>query len=347
MTAPVVMCSPHERSHVSRHRSPVPIVRAPLRSVSRTRDAVENDRARLRPPSHRSPVATTDAPTTVLDLAALVTERNAARPQHCGPAPRRRRASDHPVRDARRHGFAAAGVATVALAVVAPAALQAPADGTVATQDAALALSTQSSRLAAAPAVAPVVVSATATDPATADLFKAGDRVRRQSEQAAAAESRAAQAAQAEQAAQAAQAEQARAEQAAAAEKATRITDCGADSNYGGVADSVQTVGNALECVFPGHELGGVGSRSGASDHPEGYALDVMTRDGDAIADCVMDNAGALGVSYAIWDQRINTGSGWEGMEDRGGDTANHRDHVHISFERGADPDVSALRSCT
>ncbi|MFC5064563.1 hypothetical protein [Actinomycetospora atypica] len=321
----------------------MPTVRAPFRSVSRSRNAVENDRARLHPPSHRS-ASPTDAPTTVLDLAALVAERNATRPQHCGPAPRRRRsrATDAAVRDARRHGIAAAGVAAAALAVVAPAALQAPADGALATQDAALALSSQSSRLAAAPAVAPVVVAAAAPatgDPATADLFKAGDRVRRQSEQAAADRTRAAQATQA--------AEKARAEQAAAAEKATRITSCGADSNYGGVADSVQTVGNALECVFPGHDLGGIGSRSGASDHPSGYALDVMTRDGDAIADCVMDNAGALGVSYAIWDQRINTGSGWKGMEDRGGDTANHRDHVHISFERGAEPDVSALRSCT
>jgi hypothetical protein len=47
-----------------------------------------------------------------------------------------------------------------------------------------------------------------------------------------------------------------------------------------------------------------------------------------------------------IWNQRINTGSGWESMEDRGGATANHEDHVHISFERGGSPDVSALRSC-
>ena len=329
---------------MSRHRSPVPIVRTPLRSVLRSRDAVENDRAR--PPSHRSPAATTDAPTTVLDLAALVAERNAARPQHCGPAPRRRRArsAEAAVRNARRHGFAAAGVATAALAVVAPAALQAPAVGSVATQDAALALSTQNSRLPTGPAVAPVVVGTTTTDPATADLFKAGDRVRRQSAQTTAAADQA----RAKQAAEAGRAERARAEQAAAAEKATRITDCGADSNYGGVADSVQTVGNALECVFPIiREVGGIGSRASASDHPGGYALDLMTPDGDAIADCVANNAQALGVSYTIYDRRIDTGSGWKGMEDRGSDTANHRDHVHVSFDRGADPDVSALRSCT
>lgn len=34
-----------------------------------------------------------------------------------------------------------------------------------------------------------------------------------------------------------------------------------------------------------------------------------------------------------IYRQRIDSGDGWERMEDRGGATANHMDHVHISFE--------------
>lgn len=79
---------------------------------------------------------------------------------------------------------------------------------------------------------------------------------------------------------------------------------------------------------------------------PEGNALDFMTTSGDAIADCAVQNADALGISYVIWNQRINTGSGWERMEDRGGATANHEDHVHLSFSHGASPDVSVLRSC-
>ncbi|MDL5158224.1 hypothetical protein [Actinomycetospora termitidis] len=301
---------------MSRHRSP------------RGRGAVTPDRARPRPDRPQ-----VDAPTTVLDLAALVAERQARAgytPDRVG-RPARRTGRHGTAPDVRRHGLAAAGVATVALAAVAPAALQLP------TEDATLALSSESTRLepaAAASAVAPVVVNA-GQDAATADLFKAGDRVRRQ-------------AAEAEQAAAAEQAKAAEAQQAkAAADRTARITNCGADSSYGGVADSVQTVGNALECVFPGHDVGGVGSRGNVSDHPSGYALDFMTTDGDAIADCVIENKDALGVSYAIWDQRINTGSGWKGMEDRGGATANHEDHVHISFERGADPDVTALRSCT
>ncbi len=36
---------------------------------------------------------------------------------------------------------------------------------------------------------------------------------------------------------------------------------------------------------------------------------------------------------YVIWRQRYNDGSGWDPMEDRGSITANHYDHVHVSFE--------------
>jgi hypothetical protein len=317
---------------VSRHRSP------------RGRGAVGIDRARSRHDAPRSPASpvtrlgtsTLDPPTNPLDLAAIA--------RASGPS-RRHRAAVPPAAPAgrRRHGFAAAGVTAAALAVVGPAVLQLP------VQDARLALSSDSTRLggtdaaAPAPAVSPVV----AVDPgsagpdvgaASADLIKAGDRVRRQADDAAAAERARTEAA------RVAAAE--RAEQDAAADRAARVTSCGASGDYGGVASTVQTVGNALECVFPGHELLGVGSRGNTSDHPGGYALDVMTRSGDQIADCVLENRGALGVSYVIWNQQINTGSGWEDMEDRGGDTANHRDHVHISFERGGDPDVSALRTC-
>ena len=76
-------------------------------------------------------------------------------------------------------------------------------------------------------------------------------------------------------------------------------------------------------------------SRAGTSDHPSGRAVDFMTdrASGDALADCALQNMDALGISYVIWEQRINHGSGWEPMEDRGGVTANHFDHVHISFD--------------
>jgi hypothetical protein len=57
---------------------------------------------------------------------------------------------------------------------------------------------------------------------------------------------------------------------------------------------------------------------------------------GDQLAQCALDNQEAMGVKYVIWEQRINHGNGWTSMEDRGGATANHFDHVHVSFEAGA-----------
>lgn len=76
-------------------------------------------------------------------------------------------------------------------------------------------------------------------------------------------------------------------------------------------------------------------SRAG-SDHPAGLALDFLVdRDtGDALADYVVAHRVELAVKYVIWEQRINLGDGWRPMEDRGGITANHFDHVHVSFER-------------
>ncbi|MCV7097646.1 hypothetical protein H7H99_21600, partial [Mycobacterium kubicae] len=45
-----------------------------------------------------------------------------------------------------------------------------------------------------------------------------------------------------------------------------------------------------------------------------------------------------LGVTYVIWQQRYNDGNGWSTMENRGSPTANHMDHVHVSFLAGAKP---------
>ena len=78
------------------------------------------------------------------------------------------------------------------------------------------------------------------------------------------------------------------------------------------------------------------GRRPGTgSDHNTGEAVDIMITGatGDRIADYLIQNQGALNVKYVIWEQRIwMPGRGWKGMEDRGGATANHFDHVHVSF---------------
>ncbi len=90
----------------------------------------------------------------------------------------------------------------------------------------------------------------------------------------------------------------------------------------------------------------GVAGRAGMSDHPSGRAVDFMVdrATGDRLAACALNNRAALGVSYVIWRQRINFGSGWQPMEDRGGVTANHYDHVHVSFggTAGGPPNVCA-----
>lgn len=109
---------------------------------------------------------------------------------------------------------------------------------------------------------------------------------------------------------------------------------------YGGVQPHVARAGDEVAQKFgplPGG-IGGVGQRPNESDHPLGLALDFMTLQntalGDRIAQYLQTNSKRLLVKYLIWKQRINEGSAWTPMEDRGSITANHFDHVHSSFLR-------------
>lgn len=110
---------------------------------------------------------------------------------------------------------------------------------------------------------------------------------------------------------------------------------------YGGVAPHVAAAGDEITRLFgrmPGG-IGGVGARAGASDHPKGLALDFMTLSnkplGDKVTSHFLANAGRLAMKYIIWQQSINSGSGFRKMEDRGSITANHYDHPHVSFKSG------------
>ncbi|KAK4501574.1 hypothetical protein PRZ48_007383 [Zasmidium cellare] len=88
------------------------------------------------------------------------------------------------------------------------------------------------------------------------------------------------------------------------------------------------------------------------SDHYTGMAIDLMISDagGDAtiggreIAEWVMRNRNDLKLKYVIWGQRIwsnEVGSSdkvvgwpaWRNLGDRESITANHWDHVHVSFK--------------
>lgn len=103
---------------------------------------------------------------------------------------------------------------------------------------------------------------------------------------------------------------------------------------WGPVKPWVSDAGQLLRCRFGIGSIGGVGPRANVSDHPAGLALDLFVdrATGDGVADCALRNRGPLAVKYVIFRQRINSGSGWRQMEDRGSPVANHMEHVHISF---------------
>lgn len=117
------------------------------------------------------------------------------------------------------------------------------------------------------------------------------------------------------------------------------VTTCG-NLSFNGVKPGVREAGNFLKERFNVSDVGGVAGRANASDHPKGLALDFMVNrsTGDELAVYALDNQTRFGITYVIWRQRINygKGDGWELMEDRGGATANHFDHVHISFSSSA-----------
>ena len=84
---------------------------------------------------------------------------------------------------------------------------------------------------------------------------------------------------------------------------------------------------------------GGLGSRGNATDHDNGRAVDFMipgyrSASGNDLGWRIAEWATKQpGVEYVIFDRMIYGGwtGGWRQMENRGSDTANHRDHVHVS----------------
>jgi uncharacterized protein YgiM (DUF1202 family) len=88
------------------------------------------------------------------------------------------------------------------------------------------------------------------------------------------------------------------------------------------------------------------------TDHSTGRALDLMIPNyksasgkalGYKVAAWAKANARDLGINYVIWNQHIwnitRDSEGWRYMADRGGDSANHKNHVHITvFAAGFDP---------
>ena len=183
----------------------------------------------------------------------------------------------------------------------------------------------------------------------------------KQKADAEAAAKAAAEAAAAEQAAQAAEAAKAadaeKASKAAAAVEASGAEDEVATAaasvaatavatitnSTGKVKPVVQAAADAVVSNVPGADditLGGTrASAADPSGHPSGLALDYMVMTdaalGDAIVAYHVAHWGELGVDYLIWEQRMlsSPGGRWQSMEDRGGTTANHFDHVHVNYQ--------------
>lgn len=112
----------------------------------------------------------------------------------------------------------------------------------------------------------------------------------------------------------------------------------------GNITDRTRIMLNAVKARFDLPYQVGCYRSGGGGEHPLGRACDFMMstggampspeniRLGDAIAAWAVKNKDRLGVKYVIWRQRINMGSGWRAMSNRGGITANHYDHPHISM---------------
>ena len=89
-------------------------------------------------------------------------------------------------------------------------------------------------------------------------------------------------------------------------------------------------------------EITSYGTWRGDGDHGEGRAIDIMISGatGWAVANFLRANYSAFDIEYIIFAQNIwsvdRAGEGWRGMSDRGSTTANHYDHVHVSFGAAA-----------
>lgn len=121
----------------------------------------------------------------------------------------------------------------------------------------------------------------------------------------------------------------------------------------GAVKPNVRQAANDAGNMFGIATILGVGARDGVSDHPKGLALDFMVPGnldkGNQVAQYFETNAAKYGVHYIIWKQHIiniteRPNEGWRAMGDRGSITANHFDHVHVSFNNVAVGTQNAIK---
>ncbi|MFC3932988.1 LysM peptidoglycan-binding domain-containing protein [Streptococcus dentapri] len=124
-----------------------------------------------------------------------------------------------------------------------------------------------------------------------------------------------------------------------------QATGAGADVNTDGLQPNAAAYATDIANQYGVTDIGTV--REGDSgDHGSGKAVDVMVPQGSDLGDQVAADAaakatsGEYGISYVIWEQQFyaptdniyGPANQWNPMPDRGDATANHYDHVHVSF---------------
>lgn len=119
------------------------------------------------------------------------------------------------------------------------------------------------------------------------------------------------------------------------------------EDTHGLLTPRAAALKSSLEKMFPGIDIGGYRSPDGFNEHSSGEALDIMVGNnkalGDQINQYLLQNAQALGLQYDLWQQASWRPDGSVSpMEDRGGATANHRDHVHARLQPGPIPGGAA-----
>lgn len=127
-------------------------------------------------------------------------------------------------------------------------------------------------------------------------------------------------------------------------------------SGEGGLTPWTVAMRRAVVASFhrPDGSVGCYRTAEDGGEHPRGRACDVMVYEdkatGDQVAQWVQAHAGSLHIKYVIWQQAIwspaRASEGWRGMPDRGGATANHRDHVHVSVLCGPADTTVANAGC-
>ncbi|NKR53064.1 peptidoglycan DD-metalloendopeptidase family protein [Rhodococcus hoagii] len=132
------------------------------------------------------------------------------------------------------------------------------------------------------------------------------------------------------------------------AELAALPASVGSESHW--QVDTIK-VARSVHAQFPEVKaIGGWRPKDDFPDHPSGRAADIMIPDydtgagkelGDRIAQYVMANKDTFNVEYIIWRQQYIPADGQSNiMEDRGGPTANHYDHVHVTTRGGGMPNA-------